>query len=478
MEYALELDLADSGVAIVASRERVVETLALMNREPDTVVDWPIGREIALRDGRIRIVIAGQVDRLGQVYRISARLLEPESGAAVGSVVETASSIDDLMGTISRMARGLRQRLGEAVPALPAPAAELPRVRTRSFSALRKYAEALPDLYPDANPKLARQLLEDATGEDPEFVLAHLALARAIQQGRDGDRSAAIDSAIRTSVDRASDLVRSTSGVDIHIVAAETELLRSILARGPERAEARRAHLRQAEQAAEMWQRMQPTSERAIHLLLDLHHCMNLARSVDLPLVRRLVELRPNGLDALHRAANRAALSGEIAEAHEYMARARPLLDQPISGRRGRHFALMGRWGQFDLAWIRGDLAEAQEWARQIDAMRAEEVNPTPEFSEAGIWCHVALGQLDRAETIAMQIRQEVPRAVLSVSVAKRRGGGRRMLEMAAKLFPDRSGLQDDRYWGIRPALAQSAGNFTAARRELDVLRHRGNVAR
>ncbi len=127
VEYALELDLADSGVAIVASRERVVETLALMNREPDTVVDWPIGREIALRDGRIRIVIAGQVDRLGQVYRISARLLEPESGAAVGSVVETASSIDDLMGTISRMARGLRQRLGEAVPALPAPAAELPK---------------------------------------------------------------------------------------------------------------------------------------------------------------------------------------------------------------------------------------------------------------------------------------------------------------------------------------------------------------
>ena len=71
VEYTLELDLADSGVAIVASRERVVETLALMNREPDTVVDWPIGREIALRDGRIRIVIAGQVDRLGQVYRIS-----------------------------------------------------------------------------------------------------------------------------------------------------------------------------------------------------------------------------------------------------------------------------------------------------------------------------------------------------------------------------------------------------------------------
>ena len=138
----------------------------------------------------------------------------------------------------------------------------------------------------------------------------------------------------------------------------------------------------------------------------------------------------------------------------------------------------MGRWGQFDLAWIRGDLAEAQEWARQIDAMRAAEVNPTPEFSEAGIWCHVALGQLDRAETIAMQIRQEVPRAVLSVAAAKRRGGARRMLEMAAKLFPDRSGLQDDRYWGIRPALAQSAGNFAAARRELDVLRHRGNVAK
>jgi hypothetical protein len=49
--------------------------------------------------------------------------------------------------------------------------------------------------------------------------------------------------------------------------------------------------------------------------------------------------------------------------------------------------ALLVRWGFCEEAIVRNDLADAQEWARQMDVMRAEESDPASVFFEGPMWC-------------------------------------------------------------------------------------------
>ena len=65
VEYALAHALGESRFVNVVPRERVVDTLGLMRRSPETAVDAAVGREIALRDGGIRALLTGRVDKTG-----------------------------------------------------------------------------------------------------------------------------------------------------------------------------------------------------------------------------------------------------------------------------------------------------------------------------------------------------------------------------------------------------------------------------
>src|SRR5687768_18092263 len=58
---------------------RVQDTLALMRRPADARVDGVVGREVAIRDGKIRAVITGRVEKIGTRYSISTRSEEHTS---------------------------------------------------------------------------------------------------------------------------------------------------------------------------------------------------------------------------------------------------------------------------------------------------------------------------------------------------------------------------------------------------------------
>ena len=114
VEYALAHALGESRFVNVVPRERVVDTLGLMRRPPETTVDAAVGREIALRDGGIRAMLTGRVDKLDTTYALSAVLVEPATGRTVASVREEAAGDSEFLPAVHRLSSG-----GAAGPSSP-----------------------------------------------------------------------------------------------------------------------------------------------------------------------------------------------------------------------------------------------------------------------------------------------------------------------------------------------------------------------
>ena len=178
VEYALAHALGESRFVNVVPRERVVDTLGLMRRPPETAVDTAVGREIALRDGGIRAVLTGRVDKLDSTYAVSAVLIEPATGRTVASVREEAAGDSAFLPAVQRLSNRVRARLGEALADIERSARALEKVTTPSLSALQLFsqADALIPISIEKN-KVAEGLLRQAVAEDPDFASGYMHLA-------------------------------------------------------------------------------------------------------------------------------------------------------------------------------------------------------------------------------------------------------------------------------------------------------------
>ena len=175
IDYALMRELSNSRYVNVVPRERVLDTLRLMRKPPDARIDSGTGREICLRDGGIRALVSGRIERLGSKYVMAAEVLEPGPEKSIGSVSETVDREEDLLPAIRRISDRIRAKLGEALPRT-SDDASLEKVTTPSLEALRLYsrADALIDL---GSYGAAEELLRQAIVEDPDFASAHMLLA-------------------------------------------------------------------------------------------------------------------------------------------------------------------------------------------------------------------------------------------------------------------------------------------------------------
>ena len=184
VEYALVQALGESRFVNVVPRERVVDTLALMRRSPETAVDAAVGREIALRDGGIRALLTGRVDKLDSTYALSAVLVDPATGRRVASMREEAAGDSGFLPAVHRLSNRVRARLGEALADIERSARALEKVTTPSLSALQLFSEA-DGLIPQGKSAVAEALLRQAVAEDPDFASGYMHLAWTIRnQGK------------------------------------------------------------------------------------------------------------------------------------------------------------------------------------------------------------------------------------------------------------------------------------------------------
>ncbi len=174
-EYALQRELSNSHHLKVVPRERIKDALRLMKLPEQTIIDLETGREISLRDGEIRMLITGRVEKLGNAYLVSTELVNPSDGVTLASFSRHADGQDQILPGISDLAIEVRTALGESLASIEESEAMLEKVTTPSLAALRLFSDANEAM--SGNDRVhALAILEEAVRIDPDFASAHLLL--------------------------------------------------------------------------------------------------------------------------------------------------------------------------------------------------------------------------------------------------------------------------------------------------------------
>ena len=174
VQEALSIALQQSKFVNLVSRDRVVDALRRMNRPPSAALDEITARDLCQREG-VPALISGSVSRSGNTTQIGIRVIEAGAGGLLFVGTVQYQKPEELFAGLDKLARDLRENLGESMDAIKASSQPLQKVTTGSIEALRQYtkaveARAMGDVDAVEAPLLAALQL------DPDFAMAHLKL--------------------------------------------------------------------------------------------------------------------------------------------------------------------------------------------------------------------------------------------------------------------------------------------------------------
>ena len=187
---ALVRELTGSGFVNVVPRARVEDTLARMRQPLDLRLDARMAREVSLRDGGIKALVTGRIEKVGTTFVLTTEIVDPVTGVVRAGLTDDVAGIDALLPSIRQQALRVRTTLGETLPGMEPGGQRLEHVTTPSFEALRLYTEAaglvdgewwLTARDQKSRYASAEALLRRATESDPDFASAWLLLAQAVR---------------------------------------------------------------------------------------------------------------------------------------------------------------------------------------------------------------------------------------------------------------------------------------------------------
>jgi tetratricopeptide (TPR) repeat protein len=182
--FLLEREISNSSGVYVAPRARVEDSLRLMRKDPNTRVGEALGRDVAIRDGGIRLVVSSRAERTGSAYLMTASVIDSASGRLIGSASEQAKTITEIAQAVHRLAATIRRASGDRGAGGAANQPELEHVATPSLLACRLYSQAYrlgTQMGSLSDWEDSERLAREAIAEDPQFASAHIWLAYALR---------------------------------------------------------------------------------------------------------------------------------------------------------------------------------------------------------------------------------------------------------------------------------------------------------
>ncbi len=184
VEGLLTRELGRSRYLNLVPRYRVHDALRLIGEPPDSLVTASLGREVALLDRDIRLLLSGRVEKIGSRTLLTVGLVDPVQGATVASFTEESPDSSELVSATRRLSVRIRQGLGEDPHVIEATESALAGITIPSALALELFAEADAAIAAYDSPA-AERLLVLAIKDDPDFASAYLHLAWTVRnQGR------------------------------------------------------------------------------------------------------------------------------------------------------------------------------------------------------------------------------------------------------------------------------------------------------
>lgn len=373
LEQALTRELVGSGFVNVVPRPRIEDTLALMKRPADQRLDATLAREVALRDGGIRAVLAGSIRKVGAEYALTTEIVSPTDGRVLADVTDSVTSSGDLLGHVRSQALRVREALGEALPSIERSRAALQKVTTPSLPALQLYSKAAAllegDVWrgsPDAQGRYgtAEALLRKATEADPTFASAWFLLAVAIcQQNRP-------DAECKPPVEGAMALSSSATPAERYLIEGYTHQQRYTGA-SPDLTE-----LDKAARAFEALLQLVPDHYWGLLELANTYR--RLGRTDDADRVRLgAYRVRPHSSRFAVDAAQIYAGRGDLATARSIVDQVLPIEEHPDDRAVDAVDAIgWARLWEAHEAWLQKDVKRALEAARAAEAKSSDRPHP------------------------------------------------------------------------------------------------------
>ncbi|MEA1886715.1 MAG: tetratricopeptide repeat protein [Bacteroidota bacterium] len=182
---AFSLTINQSRYINVFPRNRMLETMAMMEIEDPTYIDERTGREIASREG-ISTYIVPSISEVGNNYVLSAKIMETKSGNLLQSVIVESDNQQDILSKLDRMSRNVRRTLGEPRYHIATQDKPLAKVTTSSLEALKQYSMGIESHWL-RNFTDAREYYENALRIDSTFTSARASLGNLLIE-RFGDQ--------------------------------------------------------------------------------------------------------------------------------------------------------------------------------------------------------------------------------------------------------------------------------------------------
>ena len=378
LEYALERELLESHVVGLAGGERVRDALAMMRRPADAVVDRATALEVAARDGAIKAVLAGSIEKRGGTYVLRTELLAPRDGAIVGVNVERAADQSQVPAAVARHARRMRESLGEHLPRLSEAAGDHQQATTASLKAFQLYNRAY-QLGQRGEWAASLTLAREVVRADPEFASGWIWLAWSLNNTK-ADRDA-----IRDAAQRARTLAAATPAWERLWIEGSFHSLTSNFV---EALPAYRALLE-----------LRPDHYYAANNL-QMALLMLGRRGEASPLFERIAALRPLDLAAQHRAAsNVLASTRDVGRARPYVDRIRTLLAAGASTPNAAQGAMWVEMFEAFTAWKQRDLPRALRHVDDAVDRHRESFTVSQTGFQAGHF-YLSLGRPKRAEEV------------------------------------------------------------------------------
>jgi len=167
---AFRVDLSQSELVKLVEPATLDEALARMELPEDQALTSDVAYELAVREG-YPAVIEGELTSVGDGYVLTARLADARSQETLASLRETAGNANEIIPAIDRLSGKMREKIGDSYFSMRADE-PLEQVTTGSLEALEKYSRALELFAAGTDHELGIRLLEEAVAIDSAFAMA------------------------------------------------------------------------------------------------------------------------------------------------------------------------------------------------------------------------------------------------------------------------------------------------------------------
>jgi len=175
LRQGLSVELQQSPFLSLISDRQVQQQLALMGQPPGARLTSDVAQQICERTASA-VVLEGSIASLGSQYVLGLRAKNCDTGNLLDQEQIQAARREDVLNSLSEIARKLRTRLGESQATVEKHSTPLAEATTPSLEALKAYSSGMRELNSSANFPAAIPFLQRALEIDPQFAMAHASL--------------------------------------------------------------------------------------------------------------------------------------------------------------------------------------------------------------------------------------------------------------------------------------------------------------